>query len=114
MLFRSFLALANLSTMSQQYRSPSGMIQRTFLASFLGISTLACQTFGQEVVEATANFPAEQIEFFETKIRPLLVEKCYHCHSTDAPELRGGLYVRQPTWTNHWRRLRGCNLTGAP
>ena len=69
------------------------MIQRTFLASFLGISTLACQTFGQEVVEATANFPAEQIEFFETKIRPLLVEKCYHCHSTDAPELRGGLYV---------------------
>ena len=93
MPFRSFLALASLSTMSRKNLLPSAIIQRTCLVSFLGISTLACQTFGQEVVEATANFPAEQIEFFETKIRPLLVEKCYHCHSTDAPELRGGLYV---------------------
>ena len=83
----------NLSTMSQKYLLLSAMIQRTFLVSFLGISTLACQALGQEVVEAAANFSAEQIEFFETKIRPLLVEKCYDCHSTDAPELRGGLYV---------------------
>ena len=63
------------------------------LASLLMIGTLAHQTRGQEVVEEKENFPAEQIEFFETKIRPLLVEKCYHCHSTDAPELRGELYA---------------------
>ena len=84
--------------MSQRFFLPSAVIQRAFLVSLFSISTLAfqtlvLQTLGQEVVEEKANFPAEQIEFFEAKIRPLLIEKCYHCHSTDAPELRGGLYV---------------------
>ena len=34
------------------------------------------------------------VEFFETKIRPVLVEQCYSCHSEDAEKgkkLRGGL-----------------------
>ncbi|RUL87057.1 PSD1 and planctomycete cytochrome C domain-containing protein [Tautonia sociabilis] len=31
------------------------------------------------------------LDFFETHIRPLLVEHCYSCHSADAPRLRGGL-----------------------
>ncbi|MDB5313924.1 MAG: Planctomycete cytochrome [Gemmataceae bacterium] len=34
------------------------------------------------------------VEFFETKIRPVLVEQCYKCHSDDAAKdkkLRGGL-----------------------
>ena len=34
---------------------------------------------------------AEGIEFFETHIRPVLVEKCYECHSADAKVLQGGL-----------------------
>ncbi|WP_406695938.1 PSD1 and planctomycete cytochrome C domain-containing protein [Singulisphaera sp. Ch08] len=29
--------------------------------------------------------------FFEQKIRPLLVERCYECHSKDAKKIRGGL-----------------------
>ncbi|MGD9856804.1 MAG: DUF1549 domain-containing protein, partial [Planctomycetaceae bacterium] len=29
---------------------------------------------------------AEQIEFFESRIRPVLVDRCYDCHSGDAPE----------------------------
>ena len=33
----------------------------------------------------------ERTEFFEKKIRPVLVEHCYRCHSAEAPELRGGL-----------------------
>ncbi|GIW79103.1 MAG: hypothetical protein KatS3mg105_0910 [Gemmatales bacterium] len=38
--------------------------------------------------------PAAQpagIEFFESKIRPVLVQHCYSCHSKDAKRLRGGL-----------------------
>src|SRR5262245_31421514 len=35
--------------------------------------------------------PAEQVEFFEKKIRPVLVESCYKCHSASAKKLRGGL-----------------------
>ncbi len=31
------------------------------------------------------------IEFFEKKIRPVLVDRCYSCHSAGAPKLKGGL-----------------------
>ncbi|MGV3482861.1 MAG: PSD1 and planctomycete cytochrome C domain-containing protein [Planctomycetaceae bacterium] len=36
---------------------------------------------------------AQQLEFFETSIRPLLVKHCYACHSVSAEKLQGGLYV---------------------
>lgn len=35
------------------------------------------------------SFTASQLQFFETQIRPLLVEHCYQCHSGD--RLKGGL-----------------------
>src|SRR3954467_15123458 len=31
--------------------------------------------------------------FFEQKIRPLLVEQCYSCHSTSAKKVKGGLLL---------------------
>src|SRR4051812_5603897 len=30
------------------------------------------------------------VEFFEKKIRPLMVENCYKCHSAGAQKLKGG------------------------
>jgi cytochrome c553 len=33
------------------------------------------------------------IEFFEKKIRPVLVQHCYECHSKDAKKQRGGLLL---------------------
>ena len=36
------------------------------------------------------------VDFFETKIRPVLAEKCYGCHSVEAEgrkKLKGGLYL---------------------
>jgi hypothetical protein len=35
----------------------------------------------------------DKLEFFEKKIRPVLVEKCYSCHSAKSKILRGGLYL---------------------
>ena len=35
----------------------------------------------------------EGIEFFEKKIRPVLVDRCYSCHSAEAKKLKGGLYA---------------------
>ena len=35
----------------------------------------------------------EQLKFFESKIRPVLVDKCYSCHSADSRDLGGGLQV---------------------
>jgi len=36
---------------------------------------------------------ANDIQFFETKVRPILVEKCYKCHSKEADKVRGGLML---------------------
>jgi hypothetical protein len=35
----------------------------------------------------------QAVQFFETKIRPVLVEQCYRCHSVDGQGVRGGLAV---------------------
>ncbi len=40
-----------------------------------------------------ADFDPKSVEFFEAKIRPVLVKQCYSCHSAESKELRGGLYV---------------------
>ncbi len=44
---------------------------------------------------ASAAAPSDlaQLDFFEKKIRPVLVESCYECHSSDAKKLKGGLMV---------------------
>ncbi len=36
---------------------------------------------------------AEQLEFFERSVRPLLAEHCYSCHSTKAKKLKANLLV---------------------
>ena len=38
-----------------------------------------------------AQFSDESLEFFEKKVRPLLVKRCYECHSGDAKEIQAGL-----------------------
>ena len=34
-----------------------------------------------------------QLDFFETKIRPILADSCYKCHSTFAEKIKGGLLL---------------------
>ena len=43
--------------------------------------------------DPTAQVTPEQLQFFETKIRPVLVESCYRCHSNEGQGFRGGLSV---------------------
>ncbi|MBX3438763.1 MAG: DUF1549 domain-containing protein, partial [Planctomycetaceae bacterium] len=43
--------------------------------------------------DVPADDGSKRLEFFETRIRPVLVEHCYSCHSADAKSLRGGLWV---------------------
>ena len=35
----------------------------------------------------------EEINFFETKIRPILVQNCYKCHSKDSEKVKGRLLL---------------------
>lgn len=40
---------------------------------------------------AHAGISAEQLNFFEKNIRPVLVEHCYKCHSAESDKVKGGL-----------------------
>ncbi|MDF1816045.1 MAG: PSD1 and planctomycete cytochrome C domain-containing protein, partial [Verrucomicrobiales bacterium] len=54
-----------------------------------------------------AEFSADQIDFFEKKIRPVLAEKCYSCHSATGEKLKAHLQV------DHREHLLSGGDTGA-
>ena len=58
-------------------------------------------------VRAELSDPAESLKFFEEKIRPVLAEKCYSCHSADAKKVKGSLQV------DHLQHLLAGGETGA-
>ena len=73
-----------------------GRIHRTLTVCarrwILGIVAISSYAFGMTLRAAEAP-NREGIEFFETKIRPVLIDKCYSCHSTDSKKLKGELKV---------------------
>ncbi len=46
-----------------------------------------------EAAEPVPAFTAAGIDFFEKRIRPLLIDACYDCHSANGEKIRGGLRV---------------------
>ncbi len=58
---------------------------------FLSLLLLACLPAASRA-EAAARPDSAKLEFFEKKIRPLLVENCYTCHSANT-NAKGGLRV---------------------
>jgi len=57
------------------------MIRRTLLFPALLLSSLA----------VAEEIPKDQLEFFESKIRPILAENCYKCHNAEKGKSKGGL-----------------------
>jgi hypothetical protein len=45
------------------------------------------------VCPSLAETTSEQLAFFEKKIRPVLTDKCYKCHSEQAEKVKGGLVL---------------------
>src|SRR5687767_11641060 len=43
------------------------------------------------LLTAAATAHADDVTFFETKVRPVLAEHCYACHSAKAKKLKAGL-----------------------
>ncbi|WP_438811140.1 PSD1 and planctomycete cytochrome C domain-containing protein [Rhodopirellula halodulae] len=56
----------------------------------LTIVLLGCVSWNVAGAEESSITP-EQMEFFENKIRPVLVRECYECHSAESGKTRGGL-----------------------
>ena len=48
---------------------------------------------------AAAEPTKDQLDFFENKIRPILTDKCYKCHSVESGKSKGGLTLdTKPGW----------------
>lgn len=64
------------------------------MACFLSCFMLSIVSFGSDEKPLSPPLTAEQTDFFEKKIRPVLAEHCYQCHSAKAEadgQLKGGL-----------------------
>lgn len=57
-----------------------------------GAEFLLLIALGQVAAE-TPSFAAEEIDYFEKKVRPILVERCYECHSAKAKRVEAEFYV---------------------
>jgi cytochrome c553 len=57
------------------------------------VASIAAALSIPTVAGAAAVSDLAQLDFFEKKIRPVLVKECYECHSADANKLKGGLYL---------------------
>ncbi len=55
------------------------------LVGMIGVVAMTSLADGRE--------PAGTVEFFENRIRPVLIEHCFKCHSSDAEEIGGALWL---------------------
>ena len=77
----------------KESRSHKSNTVRYRSATAQGVWLLLCASlFGEVHAQESAATP-DQIKFFETKIRPVLVEQCYECHAAGAKIVQGGLRV---------------------
>jgi hypothetical protein len=68
------------------------MLSRNTTFTAVSLATLLLIGNPAAAEEAVQGTP-QQVEFFEKKIRPVLVTHCYECHSGESKTLRGGLFV---------------------
>lgn len=61
-------------------------------SNLVRLLTVSCVALALSTTRATAADEASKEKFFEKHIRPLLIEKCYECHSAET-EASGGLLL---------------------
>jgi len=62
-------------------------------ATIVCLALVLSVTGHRAAAENPTAIPAEEMAFFENKIRPILVKHCYECHSTESDEVGGGLLL---------------------
>ena len=92
---------STLTLSSPLLRAKLRMMPRFRSASWIAV--VACVTSG--ALRRGGSRSAEQAEFFEKKIRPLLVERCYECHPRRR-KTKGGLSLDSREAVLQGRRFR--------
>src|SRR5688500_18889096 len=64
------------------------VFSRYIFAACLALAVAPAAAHAGEVA-----FDRAQLDFFEAKVRPVLVEHCFGCHSAKAEKLKGGLLL---------------------
>ncbi|HVS52241.1 MAG TPA: DUF1553 domain-containing protein [Opitutaceae bacterium] len=59
----------------------------------LAVSALALLCPALRAADTTPAISSSDLQFFESRVRPILVDRCYKCHSRDADKVRGGLML---------------------
>ena len=83
------------------------------IMSLIPFSRLLLIAATPALAAVTGNLPKEHLDFFENKIRPILKENCYKCHSLEAGKAKGGLTLdTRDGWEKGIRRRlsENCNL----
>ena len=57
---------------------------------------------------------ADELEFFETRIRPVLVQHCYECHSSSSAHANGNLLVDYRDGIRHGGESGASVVPGKP
>jgi mono/diheme cytochrome c family protein len=63
---------------------------------------------------ASATLNPVDLQFFEARVRPVLVENCYKCHSHDADKIKGGLMLDTREGLMHGGNTGAAIVAGKP
>ena len=88
--FRSLLSLPLPRTVAAFLFSSFCRVHRRSVARLL---LLAIASVEAAVASSPDQISPEHRKFFEEKIRPVLVDHCYSCHSAESEKLKGGLML---------------------
>lgn len=75
---------------------PSGLIAALLILAgleFAGTVPYAAADDSAKPAREEPQLTAEEQQFFEKQVRPLLIKHCYKCHSAESKILKGGLYL---------------------
>ena len=75
---------------SSQLPTSRAGARRSYFATVLPM-LFALALFSQRTL--AADLTQAQVDFFENKVRPVLADKCYKCHSTVSEKVKGGLLL---------------------
>jgi hypothetical protein len=73
---------------------------------------IACAALGWPASAQTPD--ADGLRFFESRIRPVLVDRCFQCHSAESEKLKGGLRLDSRDGALKGGDTRGAIVPGHP
>ncbi len=92
-LGRALSAVSARATVRRTQGSSARFLTAVKTHLLLPLLALVAAPAAWSAIGQSAPLPPEHVEFFEKKIRPVLVDKCYSCHAENSDKIKGGLVL---------------------